>query len=80
MVSLLKGALEVHASTVSIKLESSEEADRFTKKGDPISYFLDRGETEVARRIALNQVTPALFGEHLADCFEVLCLIDASRV
>jgi hypothetical protein len=63
MVSLLKGADEVNASTLNITFETSEELDCFVKKNDPIGYVLDRNETDIARRIALNQVTPALFGD-----------------
>jgi len=70
MVSLLKGAGEVQASTLSIRLESPEEAEQFMKRNDPIEYFLDQGEVDTARRIALNQVTPALFADFLHFIYE----------
>jgi hypothetical protein len=79
MVSLLKGAGEVQASTLSIRLESPEEAEQFMRRNDPIEYFLDRGEVDIARRIALNQVTPALFADFLHFIYETLSCLERRK-
>jgi len=79
MVSLLKGADEVRASTLNVTFETSEELDCFVKKNDPIGYFLDRNETDIARRIALNQVTPALFGDFLHFIYETLSCLERRK-
>lgn len=79
MVDLLKGADEVQASTLSINFENSEELDHFLKKNDPISYFLERDKIDIARRIALNQVTPALFGDFLHFIYEALSCLERRK-
>lgn len=79
MVGLLKGAEEALASTLNIPLESPEEADLFMKREDPIGYFLDRGKVDVARRIALNRVTPALFSDFLHFIYESLSCLERRK-
>jgi hypothetical protein len=79
MVTLLKGAEDVQASVLNIRLESAGEADEFTRRNNPIEYFLDRGEIDIARRIALNQVTPALFADFLHFIYEALSCLERRK-
>jgi hypothetical protein len=69
MVGLLKGAEEAQTSTFSVKLESSEEATRFVEQKDPIGYFWDRGEIDIARRIALQPGHSSLVRGLPSFCF-----------
>lgn len=79
MVTLLKDAQETQASALQIKLESSAEVDRFIKEDNPINYFLDRGDVEMARRIAMNTVTPALFADFLNFIYESLSCLERRK-
>lgn len=79
MVTLLKDAGEVGAATLGVKFETAEGLDQCVRMDEPIGYFLDRGDVDTARRIALNQVTPALFGDFLHFVYEALSCLERRK-
>jgi hypothetical protein len=79
MVSLLKEAGEVQVSTLNIRLENPEEIEQFVERNNPIEYFLEQRKVDVARRIALNQVTPALFADFLHFIYEALSCLERRK-
>jgi hypothetical protein len=79
MVSLLKQAETYRVSTVQYTFKNDAEAEAFKKHNDPISFFLENGQRDVAMQITLNQVSLALYADLLHFVHEALKALEKRK-
>ncbi len=79
MVSLLKEAETHRVSTVQYTFKNEAEAEAFKKRNDPISFFVENGQRDVAMQITLNQVNLALYADLLHFVHEALKALEKRK-
>ena len=79
MVNLLKEAETHRVSTVQYRFKDNAEAEAFKKRNDPISFFIENGQRDVAMQITLNQVNLALYADLLHFVHEALKALEKRK-
>lgn len=79
MVQLLVDGEAKEVNSVTIKLDSPEDIQKFQEFDDPIGYFLNTGQDKISRLIVLNHLKVALFSDFLHFIHEALKALEKRK-
>jgi hypothetical protein len=79
MADVMRQAEAARIATVNVRFKDEEEANNFAAADDPITFFLDNGRPDVAKRITMNHVVIPLYSDILHFVYEGLKALEKRK-
>jgi len=80
LADVIRQAERHRVAEVKVRFKDEAEARAFSNfKGDPISFFLEHGKADVAKRITMNQVVVPLYADALHFIYEGLSSLERRK-
>jgi hypothetical protein len=79
MVGLLKEAEAHRVATVKYVFRDEVEKNAFKERNDPLAFFIENGRRDIAKQVALNQVSLALYADLLHFVCEALKALEKRK-
>lgn len=79
MLSMFLELASYKYPTVRIDFDSVEDANRFHEAGDPITFFLESGQRDIAKTLSVGQAMMAIWSDFFNFIYEALIALEKRK-